>query len=169
MGAKILLPVRAHIKKYLEHTHGNQLAVSDHGYASFLLLNMLQKHEKQDASKVRPSQKLIDNINYFPYPVYVGSTYQNSKGLYLTTKNIKRFNESIDDLFREQMYYYVNHPNSVDHKIDYDILRFRDMHKITEDELPFENLKRWYFRERLRFTARINYTPPFTPQYTLTF
>lgn len=167
MGAKILLPVKAHIKKFLEYCHGNQMEVSDRGYASFLLLLMLEKHKKQDPRTVRPSQKLIDHKNYFPYPVYIGSNYENSKGLYISTANIKRFNETVDDFFREQMYSFINHPNSTDKVVDYDIIRFRDMFGISEDELPFDNLKRWYYRERLRIVSRRNFTPPFTPQYTL--
>ncbi|RYD76891.1 MAG: hypothetical protein EOP55_10490 [Sphingobacteriales bacterium] len=167
MGAKILLPVRAHIKKYLEYTHGNQMEVSDRGYASFLLLQMLEKHKKQDPGTVRPSQKLIDHKNYFAYPVYIGNNYENSKGLYISTANIKRFNDTIDDLFREQMYAYINHPNSTTGVVDYDIVGFRELYGISEDELPFDNLKRWYYRERLRIVSRKNWTPPFVPQFTL--
>lgn len=167
MGAKILLPVRAHVKKYLEHTHGNQMEVCDRGYAPFLLLSMLERHKKQDPGRVRPSQKIIDHKNYFGYPIYIGTKYENSRGLYLSKFNIDKFNDCIDDLFREEMYRFANHPNATDQVIDYNIIRFREMYNIYEDELPFDNLKRWYYRERKRLTERINYQPPFEPQFTL--
>jgi hypothetical protein len=169
MGAKILLPVKAHVKKYLEHTHGQQMEVCDRGYAPFLLLNLLEKFKKQDPGTVKPGQKIIDNAKYFGYPIYVGSKYETSKGTFISKFNIDRFNDSIDDLLREEMYRFCNHPNAVDHVVDYNIIRFCEFYHITEDELPFDNLKRWYYRERERLTERLNYKPPFEPQYTLTY
>ena len=169
MGAKILLPVKAHIKKYLEHTHGKQMEVCDRGYAPFLLLSLLEKHKKKDPGKVRPGQKLIDNLKYFGYPIYVGPKYEDIKGTYISNFNIFRFNDCLDDLIREEMYRYVNHPNATDDVVDFNILRFRDLYNISEDDLPFDNLKRWYYRERERITGRKNNAAPFEPQYTLSF
>lgn len=170
MSAKILLPVRAHIKKYLQRTHGSHLEVCDRGYAPFLILSLLEKHKKLDPAKVRPSQKLIDERKYFGYPVYVGDSYERTRGLYISNKNIEHFNDALDDLLREEMYRYVNHPNNIDQVVDYNIIRFRDWYGITEDELPFDNLKRWYYRERERLQHRTaSLTPPFSPQFTLTF
>ncbi|MNK53035.1 hypothetical protein D3C87_719860 [compost metagenome] len=168
MSAKILLPVKAHVKKYLERTHGSHLEVSDRGYAPLLLFRLLEKHKKQDPGTVRPSQKLIDDRKYFGYPIYIGDTNERKCGLYISNDSIKDFNEAIDDLIREQMYWFIHHPNSTDKVVDYNINRFRDWYGITEDELPFDNLKRWYYRERGRLTLRIeNLIPPFTPQLTL--
>jgi hypothetical protein len=169
MGAKILLPVKAHVKKYLEHTHGKQMEVCDRGYAPFLLLNLLEKFKKQDPGTVRPGQKIIDDSKYFGYPIYIGSKYENSKGTFISKFNIDRFNDSIDDLLREEMYRFCNHPNAIDHVVDFNIVRFREMYNITEDELPFDNLKRWYYRERERITERKNNKPPFDPQYEFSY
>lgn len=169
MGAKILLPVKAHIKKYLEHTHGKQMEVCDRGYAPFLLLNLLEKFKKQDPGMVRPGQKIIDQKKYFGYPIFIGSKYETSKGTFISKFNIDKFNDSIDDLLREEMFRFCNHPNADDSVVDFNIQRFREIYSITEDELPFDNLKRWYYRERERITGRKNNQPPFEPQYELSF
>lgn len=169
MGAKILLPVKAHILKYLVQTYGHNLEVSSRGYAPFLILSLLEKHKKLDPAIVRPSQKLIDNKYYFGYPVYIGDSELNSKGAYISTYNIKRFNDCMDDLFREDMYRFCNHHKSIDNIVDYDILRFREMYNISEDELPFDNLKRWYYRERIRISNRRNWKPLQEPQLIITY
>lgn len=103
MSARILLPVLPHIKKYLQIQYGKEMAVSDRGVVSFLLLNMLEKHNKKDPSKVKPSQRLIDNKKYFPYPIFIGDSYESTRGLYLSKENMTRFNESVDDMLREEM------------------------------------------------------------------
>ena len=167
MGAKILLPVKAHVKKYLLYTHGPQLDVSARGYLPFLILKMLEKHKKQDPSKVRPSQRLIDGKIFISYNVYVGDKYE--KTLYISNANILHFNDCIDDLLREEMYRYIHHPNATDECVDYNIKRFREMYTISEDELPFDNLKRWYYRERERINTRLKAPEPFKPQMTLSF
>jgi hypothetical protein len=43
-----------------------------------------------------------------------------------------------------------------DKVIDFNIRRFIDLYGFSEDDLPFENLKRWYFRERERINKRLN-------------
>jgi hypothetical protein len=168
MSARILLPIRPYIKRYLTIQYGKELCLSDRGVISFLLLNMLEKHKKHDPSVIRPSQKLIDGTNYVGYPIFVGDIYESTRGLYISPEKIKQFNSSVDDMIREEMYRWCNHPGSVDGKVDYDIVRFRDIYGIPEDELPFDNLKRWYYRNRERLAARGREERRFEPQITLT-
>lgn len=167
MSARILLPVWPHLKKYLEVQYGNEMAISERGMPASLLLNMLEKHKKEDPATVRPNQKLIDQKRYFGYPVYIGDIYETSVGLYLSHNKIKKFNEALDDAFREEMYRWCNHPNATDHVTDFNIDRFRSIYNITEDDLPFENLKRWYYRERQRLKDRANPNKDFNPQFEL--
>ncbi len=169
MSARILLPVWPHIKKYLEIQYGKEMDLHDRGVVSFLLLNMLEKHKKADPATIRPSQKLIDGKNYFAYPVFIGDKIEKSHGLYLSKEKIKKFNDSVDDALREEMFWWCQHPGSIDHIVDFDIIRFRDKYGITEDELPFDNLKRWYYRNRERLNDRGRIEKHFEPQLELTF
>jgi hypothetical protein len=169
MSARILLPVLPHIKKYLQIQYGKEMAVSDRGVVSFLLLNMLEKHHKKDPSKVKPSQRLIDNKKYFPYPIFIGDSYERTRGLYLTKENMIRFNESVDDMLREEMFRFCKNPGYNIFEVDKNIVCFRDFYGITEDELPFENLKRWYYRERQRLEDRVKVEIRYEPQLILSF
>lgn len=168
MDAKILLPVRPHIKKYLEIQFGRTLVVSSRGCIPHLIYLMLEQHKKEDPALVKPSQRLIDDKEYFGYPVYVGSHIAKTRGRYLSQDNILRFNDDMDDKMREEMVRWLHHPNATDAVIDFNIIRFRDWYGITEDELPFENLKRWYYRNRKRQEKK-NRMPEPEPQLILTF
>jgi hypothetical protein len=169
MDAKFLIPVLPHVLKYLQKHYGQIMAISSRGPAPTMLLGLLTKHDKLDPSKVRPSQKLIDNKIYFPYPVYVGANILKTRGAYITPGNLERFNDAIDDLIREQMFHYVSHPNAPFKEVDYNIRHFQEINGFTEDDLPFDNLKRWYYRERQRFADRLNFVPKREPQLVLSF
>jgi hypothetical protein len=169
MSARILLPLWPHIKKYITVQYGKEMSLSNRGMPSCLLMNMLEKHKKGDPSTIKPNQRLIDDVKFLPYPVYVGDNYQRTRGLYLSSEKIIAFNESVDDMFREEMYRWCNHPNAVDNIVDYNIGRFCDQYNISEDELPFENLKRWYYRERLRLENRAKVEVERAPQLVLSY
>jgi hypothetical protein len=169
MSARILLPLWPHIKKYITIQYGKEMALSDRGVVSCLLFNMLEKHKKGDPATIKPNQKLIDQKKFLAYPVFIGDKYETSRGLYLSQANIKHFNESVDDMLREEMYRWCKHPNATDAHVDFNIVRFRDWYGITEDELPFDNLKRWYYRERQRLDNRGRVEVHYEPQYELTY
>jgi len=171
MSARILLPVRPYIFRYLTIQYGKELCLSDRGMVSFLLFNMLEKHKKQDPSTVRPNQKMIDGIKYVGYAIFIGDIYEAARGLYISPKKIQLFNESVDDMIREEMYRWCVHPGlkdgATDAIVDFNIHRFRDMYGITEDELPFDNLKRWFYRNRERLDQRGRVEKRFEPQLIL--
>lgn len=146
------------------------MVVSSRGNIPLLLMLMLEKHAKKDPATVRPSQKMIDGKEYVGYECYVGSAiFEDGRGSYISPKNIKRFNDGIDDMMREHMVVWIHHPEATDHVVDFNIIRFRDFFDITEDELPFDNLKRWYYRNRERLERRKTFIPETEPQITLTF
>lgn len=169
MSARILLPVRPHIKKYITVQYGKELAVIQRGTVPLLLYNMLELHKKEDPGVVKPSQRLIDNLHYLPYPIFIGDACERDRGLYLSQEKIIAFNDSIDQMIREELYRWCNHPGSIDGKVDFDIVRFRDMYGITEDEMPFDNLKRWYYRNRLRLDDRAKVVVNRNPQLELVY
>jgi hypothetical protein len=67
-------------------------------------------------------------------------------------------NEAMDNMIRRNMYDWIYSPASPHKEVDYNIIAFRDMYGIDEDELPFDNLKRWFYRERQRMDKRVNYS-----------
>jgi hypothetical protein len=88
--------------------------------------------------------------------VVIGREGIQRLGGYLTNADILKFSQAMDLLIRQEMYRWCQHPNATDHVIDFNIRRFIDLYGFSEDDLPFENLKRWYFRERERINKRLN-------------
>lgn len=173
MGALILLPVRQHIAKYLIRHYGCTLSISSRGTIPLLLQHLLKKFDKQDPSKVRPSQRLIDGVNFVGYRIHIGDYYFKEKGAFLAKEDILAFNAAVDDLLKEEMYNLISKSLTpgLDPKFEVDlgIRRFKDLYNISEDELSFDNLKRWYYRNRQRIENRVYYTPRIEPQLTLTY
>ncbi len=142
--------------------------VSDSSYTAALLLNMLRQCDKQDPAILRPSIKMIDNVKYFAYPVYIGAHHYKTHGAFISKENINRFNTVMNRLICEEMYRTIHlHPDPTDHVVDYNIRRFQDWYGFSEDEMSFDNLKRWYYRERVRIQERLSYKPDHDPQFTI--
>ena len=167
MSARIYLPVEAHIKKYLTIQYGQVLEVSSIGTVPYMIYLMLEIHKKMDPALIRPNQKLIDNKKYFRYELYIGDGIESSRGLYLSNDRIKKFNVTLDNMMREDMFRFCEMPDDQEHRVDYNIVRFREKYGITEDEMPFENLKKWYYRERIRLKEHVRVEKRFEPQLEL--
>ncbi len=168
MNTKILIPVKPHIRHYLMVTHGSHLLLSEQGYIPSFIISKLRKPDKKNAWQIKPSPNLIDDLKYVAYPVYISESYFNKYGSYIAEKEIKNFNNAVDDLLREEMYRFCHHPNATDDVVDYNIQRFLDWYGFPPDVLPFDNLKRWYYRERLRIANRVHELEPFKPDMILT-
>lgn len=168
MDAKVLIPVRKHIQKYLTIHFGQIMNVSDTSPVAALLLNMLRQCDKLDPALIRPSTKMIDQVKYFGFPVYIGAYYYNNNGAYISKDNVNRFNKIMNRLICEEMYRTIHlHPDPTDHVVDYNIRRFQDWYGFSEDEMSFDNLKRWYYRERIRIKDRLTFKPDVEPQLTI--
>lgn len=173
MDALILLPVRPHIAKYLTCQYGHTIFVYGRGTVPFLLQNMFKKFDKEDPGKIKPSQRLIDGVKFVGYRVHLSETFFKYKGAYLSIDDILNFNNAIDDLLKNEMYNLIKKSLTpgLDPKFEVDlgIKRFRDIYDISEDELSFDNLKRWYYRNRQRIENRLSYAPAVEPQLVLAF
>jgi len=168
MGQAFLLrmPVHPWVRKYLLHHYPEPLSVSERGYASTLLRQMLQKPQKVDPGKIIHRPKLDLGSHY---GIFVGSVSAQKYGVHLVNEHIQSFNASMDDLLREEMYRFVQMMAKKGHQTDASIKEFLAIYDICEDELPFENLKRWYYRERIRIEKRRFETNNPTPELILNF
>lgn len=167
MSARVYLPVEAHIKKYLTIQYGPVLEVSEIGTVPYLIYLMLEMHKKQDPATIRPNQRLIDDKKYFGYELFIGDLIESTRGLYLSNWRIKRFNTTLDNMMREDMFRFCEMPDDQEYRVDYNIIRFRERYDITEDEMPFENLKKWYYREKRRLTEHVRVEKRHEPQLEL--
>ncbi|MFN8406784.1 MAG: hypothetical protein U0X71_04815 [Sphingobacteriaceae bacterium] len=153
MTSTIRIPVYPHVRRYLEVQYGPRVYVYEHNYVSTFIRSMLKKFDKKAPNLPNSSPKM--NLGA-TYDIMIGSNALHQVGAYLSEEDIRRFSKSIDLLIRRDMYQWCNHPNATDQVIDFNIRRFLDFYGFPEDDLPFANMKRWYYRERLRMNMRLN-------------
>ena len=156
----IRIPVKPFICKYLQRQFGQELTLSDHNYISMLFIGLLRKFEKGNPVVQRPNSKIIDGVAFVGYNVFIGDGLYNKYGAYISNDHIKFLNEALDNMICRQMFDWIYSPASPHKEVDYNIIAFRDMYGIEEDELPFDNLKRWFYRERIRMMKRNGYAIP---------
>lgn len=166
MQTAVRIPVLPSVRLYLIYHYGDRIIVSERDYPATLLRRMLEKHSKEDPSQVRPSQKLELGATI---DLFIGKREFNTLGAYISNENIRLFSELIEEHIKQEMYRFVNHPNRQDDVVDYNIRRFQDLYGFDEDDLSFDSLKRWYYRERERIKKRLSKAESFTPDLFLNY
>lgn len=146
----IRLPVKPFIAKYLRKQFGENLPVTEKNFFNALIISMLQKFEKGNPVVQKNNHKIIDGIKFVGYNLVISDYVFNKHGAYISNENIFLLNDAVDNMIRRQMFDWIQGPAKPHKEVDYNILAFRNIYGITEDELPFDNLKRWYYRERQR-------------------
>lgn len=146
----IRLPIKPGIKKFLIAQFGENMFLTEKNYFCMMVVSMLEKFEKGNPVVQRPNNKMIDGDKYVGYNVQLSDYLLNKKGGYISNENIRLLNEALENMIRRQMYDWIQSPAKTHKEVDYNIHAFRDLYGIFEDEMPFDNLKRWYYRERER-------------------
>lgn len=164
MSDIVRITVRPHVKKYLVHNFGEVLMINDHNYPAILLRSLFQPFDKMDPALVRPALK--ESLGEF-YDVAMGDHGLRRYGGYLTNDQIKGFDKAIDLMIKQEMYRWCKHPNRVDDVVDYNIQRFLAYYDFQDEELTFDNLKRWYYREGERIRKREAKKAKLVPQLIL--
>lgn len=147
----IRLTVRPHVDVYIKKLYGDRILLSDRNPITLLLKSILEYFDKKDPSMVRPSKKT--ELGGW-VEIYISDGMLRRYGGYVNNENIKAFSDAVDLMIKQEMYRWCSHPNAPDQIVDYNIKRFLDYYEFSEDDLTFDNLKRWYYRERERQTKR---------------
>lgn len=166
MQTTVRIPVLKCVQLFLKYHYGERLIVSEEDYPAIILRRMLEKFDKQDPALVRPSMKL--NLGGY-IDILIGKREFEKHGAFISNKNIKAFSDLMCAAIRQELYRWCNHPNATDDVVDYNIRRFQDLYGFDEDDMSFDSLKRWYYRERQRIQKRTLLVDTFDPQLFLTF
>ncbi|MGJ1295545.1 hypothetical protein ACR777_15165 [Sphingobacterium spiritivorum] len=151
MSNLLQITVEPHVETYVRHHYGKQLMLSDDNFIILMIKPLLKPFSKQDPWKIKPTKKysLGGVIN-----LWLSDGMMRKYGGFLTDEDIKAISVSIDLVIKQEMYRWCHHPNATDEIVDYNIKRFIDFYGFSEDDLTFDNLKRWYYRERKRLLKR---------------
>jgi hypothetical protein len=162
----VRLSVHPCIRKYLLFHYSEPFFVTEIGFIPAFIYNALEPITKVNAADVHKK----DKVNYGEFFGFmVGEGTGRKKGISISSDNVKRFNAAVMDLLHEEMYRLITQLAKAGYQVDQTIREFQAMYNFTEDELPFENLKRWYYRERLRLESRAAERREVYPQFTLNF
>ncbi len=152
MSNLIKLTVKPHVETYIKVMYNcSPLVLSENNQITLLLKNLFEPFCKSEPSRIRPSRKhsLGGEIE-----IYVSDGLLRKYGGYISDENIKSFSEAVDLMIKQNMYSWCHAHNKPDDYVDYNIKRFINFFEFSEDDLTFDNLKRWYYRERERLGKR---------------
>lgn len=160
----IRLSVYPHIRKYLQHHYQEPFFVTERGFIPAFLESSLEHMPKVDPAEL----KKVTKVFYGEWFSFCLSEHTvKTKGCYLSGKQVKRINEVLSDMIHEEMYRMIIQATGR-FQVDQTIRDFQRIYDFNEDELPFDNLKRWYYRERENIQARLNKREPVEPKLILT-
>jgi hypothetical protein len=115
---------------------------------SFLISNL--KHKLQ----IIDDDFVLDTTNCTRLKIAVPEYYQRNFGIYITPRAQLRFNKFLKDDMQEKMLDFIlDRKTSKKGYIHPAILKFREKYGITEDELPFKTMQKWWDREKIRISA----------------
>lgn len=146
----IRITVEPHVATYLRHHFGVRMSLSEKNIISTILINLFEPFDKVDPFLLK--NQIKESLGDF-FDVYINDSMLKKHGGHLSNKSISVFNESVDLIIKQDMYKWCHHPNADFKEVDYNIKRFIDFYEF-DDHLNFDNLKRWYYRERKRIEKR---------------
>jgi len=162
----IRLSVYPYVRKYLLFHYSEPFFVTERGFAPAFIYNALEPITKVNAGDFRKKDKVMygDFVGFL-----VGEGTGRKKGIHISSNNVKLFNDVVLDVIHDEMFKLITSLKKAGYQVDDTIREFQAMYGFTEDELPFENLKRWYYRERIRHENREDERRSIEPQFTLNF
>lgn len=133
---QISIPVKLHIKKYLDRKYGSEQKISKKTFIGLFLIEMLHKD--------------IEKTNPFPgdhYNVVVPEFYFNKKGYSISQDKLRTIGVSFETLFINDFYHFVDTKLFEGNLNAYkSVVLFLKLYDIKEDELKLESMYRKYQR-----------------------
>jgi hypothetical protein len=129
----INFPVKPHVYKYLQSKVGEKLVASAGNFFGATVLDILSK-------RYSDYQAVSEEITF---PVEISFRYMGTHGIYIDQRIVRKFNNRMDDMFREEMRSHVSISHSQYHIAKDESLRqFLFSYNISEDDIKFETLKK---------------------------
>lgn len=134
------IPCKKYVKKYLIEKYGDSHQISKNTLLGLLTLELLEKN-------FDPKQRQIDFDTI--YVVNIGEYYVNTKGVSVSTDKLNAIGASMERLFREDLFAYVDVVVRVTEYTVMEVIRdYLDYYKITECELKLSTIYKAYQRHQ---------------------
>lgn len=138
MDLILKIPVHGRVRKYIEYYHPESpIKVSNHSPIGSLLLSVLVRNQNPEPHKYERNYSDIIKFS-------VSQRWQESRGKDLSNFSLFVFNNTVDQIMREQLYtslymFRVMGKPVVEKET---IITFLRLHGISEDEMPYETIRR---------------------------
>lgn len=134
----INFPVKPHVYKYLQYKVGEKLVVSKLDFFGGMVLDILTK-------RYSDLEAVSDK---YTFPVEISLSYMEKMGVYIDNKVVKKFNNRVDTMFREEMRGFANINFSANRTPkEASLKQFLFQYNIDEDDIKFETLLKDFKRK----------------------
>lgn len=143
------IPVPDHVYKFLLKRCGtNHITATRHTFIGSLTLTLLTKNNDVKVSSTPNSSKI--------FKVDIHEQHFKKLGHSFTSRSAKLFNDQIDAMFRDELYYYAI-LNKVNNKKLYaqSIRAFLEMYDITENDIKIETLIKGFNRKKSKIETNL--------------
>lgn len=134
----ISIPVKTHVKKYLQKRYGTVHTITKKSFIGLFLLNILEK---------KIEKPTLDHVTNDKYELTIPESYFSTKGFTIPQSKLKFISICLERLFLEDFYNAIDidmqkaNPNAMQ-----SIKFFLKYYNISENELKLESMYRNYQR-----------------------
>jgi len=146
------IPVADHVYKYLKTRCG-----SDHIKATrtsifgSLALSLLGK-----TADLKPKKSEFTRT----FRVTISENSHSRQGMHLTEANAQLFNDQVDRMFREELFFYLIMNKGLSSKMYLQSMRtFLEVYDITEEDIKLDTLYRDFKRRKKTYETNLQITP----------
>ena len=152
MEVSINIPFKPYLKKYIQIQFGEKIYLSERNWLGILILNIL----KRKSFKNNYDFKALDPTIKDSLTVITHEDKSYRYGCVLLPTQIYYLNSAIDDFFKRELIKQalVNQNNyGIDFKTT--INNFLEAHDITEDDLNYQSIRKYFNRNHRKFKSRM--------------
>lgn len=136
------IPVADHVYKYLLHRYGtDHIKATRNTTIGSLVLSLQGRNKDKRPAKKSGFTKI--------FKATITEQAYNKLGIHLSEENAQLFNDQVDKMLREELYWHVTINKGQTNKMHINSIRsFMEAYDITEDDIKLDTLYRDFKRRR---------------------
>lgn len=146
------IPVADHVYKYLIKRCGSdEIRANRNNVFGSLILSLLGKNP--DVKSKKTTYTKIFKIN-------IAEDGNQRLGMFISSENAQLFNDQVDKMFREELFFHVVINKGIDSRMYLDSIRcFLKVYDITEEDIKLDSLYKDFKRRKKKYDIQINLVP----------
>jgi len=152
MEITIEIPIKSYLKKYIEVSFGENIKLSERTWIGIIIYNVIKRKTFKNNYDYKPVSEDINAQMQFK----ISSDTSYRYGCILLPTQIYYINSALDGLFKGEIVKQalINQNNyGIDFKTS--ILTILDAYDITEDELNYESIRKYFNRNYQKYKNRL--------------